>query len=271
MQSYFFIPASRLKNFIKIKQSKPNFIIIDFEDAIVEKEIGVYFEELRNIKNYESYWYRLPVRKDFNDDIDLKYIKKFRNSGISSIVLPKVKSANELKHICQKFQDLQFIVLIEHPKLLLEIRYVLMKNYESLHNIKALALGSHDLTTFLNAKHQEQQLDYPRKELLYTAKAYNLLAIDIASMEIFNSKVFNDEVKSGIDNGYDAKFVIHPNQLKWLRSHNQIDIDINWAKSVLLELPKGYSGEDFAPFVLNKQVIERPHALKALEILKNNK
>lgn len=271
MQSYFFIPASRLDNFTKIKKSKPNFVIIDFEDAIIEKDIDIYFKELHHIKDYQSYWYRLPIRNDFHNDIDLKYIRKFIDKGINLIVLPKLKSAAELRGICEEFQDIKFIVLIEHPKLLLEMRFALMMdNYKNLKNIIGLALGSHDLTTFLNAKHEEEQLDYPRKELLYLAKAYDFVAIDIASMEIFDQEKFNREVKNGIDNGYDAKFIIHPKQLEWLKTNKQNEKDTFWAKNVLSKLPQDYNGEDFAPFVFNKEVIEKPHAIKALEILKKN-
>ncbi|WP_334058716.1 aldolase/citrate lyase family protein [Polaribacter sp. P097] len=271
MQSYFFIPASRLQNLKKIKKSKPNFIIIDFEDAIIEKDIDIYFKELHLIENHQSYWYRLPVRSDFDNDVDLKYIQKFKDNGINLIILPKLKSAAELITICEKFQDIKFIVLIEHPKLLLEMRFALMMDYnKNLKNIIGLALGSHDLTTFLNAKHEENQLDYPRKELLYIAKAYDFVAIDIASMEIFNKEKFNNEVKNGIDNGYNAKFIIHPKQLEWLKTNKQNEEDTFWAKNILSKLPENYNGEDFAPFVFNKEVIEKPHALKALEILKKN-
>ena len=38
----------------------------------------------------------------------------------------------------------------------------------------------------------------------------------------------------------------------------------------LQKLPKNYAGEDIAPFVLDKEVIEKPHAIKAMEIVKKH-
>lgn len=271
MKSYFFIPASRLRNIKNIQRLNPDSTIIDFEDAILGKDIDNYFKEIKDISNFDSYWFRLPIRNDFKDEVDLSYVQKFTNIGIKFIVLPKIKTAAELINICNEFKNTKFIILIEHPRLLLEMRYILMNNISVLKNIVGLGMGSHDLTTFLSAKHEEEQLDYPRKEVLYIAKAYNFLAIDIASMEIFDKTNFIKEVEYGKDNGYDAKFIIHPRQLSWLKNNVKNESKtLNWAISVLDKLPKNYAGEDVAPFVLNNEVIEKPHAIKALEIIKKH-
>src|SRR5690606_31444573 len=129
----------------------------------------------------------------------------------------------------------------------------------------------HDLMTFINAKHTLKQLDYPRKELLYIAKAYMLEAIDIASMNIYSLQSFTDEIVYAEDNGYDGKFIIHPTQLSWFKEKVGKDaLLIKWAKSVLDHLPKNYNGESIEPFILNQEVIEKPHALRALDILRRH-
>ena len=271
MKSFFFIPASRLQNISKIRSLGPDNIIIDFEDAILEEEIDTYFEQLKALINIESNWFRLPVRKGFKDELNLKYIEKFASIGVKFVILPKLKTVSELLTICRAFQSINFIILIEHPRLLLEMRQVLMNDMDALKNILGLGIGSHDLTTILHAKHKKEQLDYPRKEVLYLAKAYDLLAIDIASMDIFNKSSFDEEIEYGKDNGYDAKFIIHPKQLLWFQKNIQNQQNsLVWARKVLQKLPKNYAGEDIAPFVLDKEVIEKPHAIKAMEIVKKH-
>ena len=270
MKSFFFIPASRLQNISKIRSLGPDNIIIDFEDAILAEEIDTYFEQLKALTNIESNWFRLPVRKGFKDELNLKYIEKFTSIGLK-FVLPKLKTVSELLTICRAFQSINFIILIEHPRLLLEMRQALMNNMDALKNIIGLGIGSHDLTTILHAKHGKEQLDYPRKEVLYLAKAYDLLAIDIASMDIFDKSSFDEEIDYGKDNGYDAKFIIHPKQLLWFQKNIQNQQNsLVWARKVLQKLPKNYAGEDIAPFVLDKEVIEKPHAIKAMEIVKKH-
>jgi len=271
MQSYFFIPASRLHKLSDIKKSYVDEIIIDFEDAILSSNIDTYFNQLNTVTNLSSYWFRVPLRAGFEDELNLTYIERFKNIGVQLMVLPKIKSAAELITIISTFKTLKFIILIEHPRLLLEIQQVFMNEEALLKSIIGIGMGSHDLMTFLKAKHTLAQLDYPRKTLLYLAKAYHLQAIDIASMNVFNENEFTEEIKYAQDNGYDGKFLIHPTQLDWFKNQTQQDnILLDWAKNVLQHLPKNYNGESVVPFILNEEVIEKPHALKALEIIRTH-
>lgn len=271
MNSYFFVPASRLHKIEDIQNLEPNNIIIDFEDAILSSDMETYFKKLESIKDIALNWFRIPLRSDFNEDINLKYIDEFISIGVNSIVLPKLKSIAELVQIVEKYKRIRIIVLIEHPRLLIELRNSYLKHLDVFQAIVGIGLGSHDLMTFMNAKHIEEQLDYPRREVLYLAKAYGIEAIDIACMEISNKETFIKEFVYGQDSGFDAKFLIHPIQLKWF--DNQIKLDptsLVWAKNIMKYLPDNYNGEDISPFVLDGEVIEKPHALKALQIMKKH-
>ena len=271
MKSYFFIPASKLKKTHDIKKLMVDEIIIDFEDAIISTKRDTYFEILKTRSNIKNYWFRVPLRNAFNDQINIDFIKELNSIGAIKIVLPKLKSAQELLDIINDFCKNKFIVLIEHPRLLIEIKDLITQNPLVLKSIYGIGLGSHDLMSFLEAKHCESQLDYPRKQVLYIAKAYGLIAIDIASMNIFDEQEFVAELKYGSDNGYDGKFLIHPNQLDWLINHIKNDTEqLKWAKRIVSKLPEGYNGGSIAPFILDKQVVEKPHVLKALDIIKKN-
>ena len=90
MKSYFFIPASRLRKLGAIKESAPDAIIIDFEDAILSEDINSFFEDLKGIPNIIDNWFRVPVRNDFKEPINLHYLQKFSDFGIELIVLPKI-------------------------------------------------------------------------------------------------------------------------------------------------------------------------------------
>lgn len=270
LDSYFFIPASRLNKLEKILKYSPDNIIIDFEDSILAENIEVFFKELKNISNISSYWFRIPLRNNFDEELNLKYIEEFYKFGVKNIILPKIKSSSELNTIIGIYGELKFIILIEHPRLLLELQNELMQNSMIEKSIYGIGLGSHDLMTYLNSEHTPKQLDYPRKKVLYLAKAYNLQAIDIASMDVFSKESFIDEVRYAIENGYDAKFLIHPKQLEWFKEETGQDEELfRWAKNVVAHLPENYSGESIEPFILNEEVIEKPHAVRALRIIRN--
>jgi len=272
LKSYFFLPASRLHKLTDIKKANVDEVIIDFEDAILSSEIDKYFNKLESIENITSYWFRIPLRTQFKEEISIDYINKFKSIGVKYMVLPKIKAGSELINIIKQFKDLKFILLIEHPRLLLEIQNILMYNKYVLKSVLGIGIGSHDLMTFLKAKHNLEQLNYPRKQLLYIAKAYGLVSIDIASMNVYDEKAFVEEVKYGLDNGFDGKFLIHPTQLKWFQNQLLSDkVLLGWAKNVINHLPDNYNGESIAPFILNDEVIEKPHALRALEIIRKYK
>src|SRR5699024_8089442 len=101
--------------------------------------------ELKDIRNVASNWFRIPVRSDFNKDLDLKYIEKFKSIGVNAMVLPKLKSAAELLQVVEKYKTIKFIVLIEHPRLLIEFKSVYLKHPGVFQSVVGVGLGSHDL------------------------------------------------------------------------------------------------------------------------------
>ena len=119
MKSYFFIPATRLRKISAIQKAGADFTIIDFEDAILKADIGILFDEMINFCEVKDSWFRIPVRNSFEENLDLEYIDKFKAIGVKKIVVPKLKCTAELITIIEMYKDLKFIILIEHPKLLL--------------------------------------------------------------------------------------------------------------------------------------------------------
>ena len=270
MKSYFFVPASKLHKLSDINKIGINETIIDFEDAILSIDREKYLKEFSKIENFKDYWIRVPVRENFKDAINIAFLEKAYRLGIRNVVLPKITSTKELVDVMSPFLKSNFLLLIEHPKMLIEIKDIFLNHQEIAQSIKGLGLGSHDLMTFLGAKHDYPQLDYPRKEMLYLAKAYDIEAIDIASMNINDEISFVKEIEHAVINGYDGKFLIHPKQFNWMKTETKTSKEnIIWAKKIVSKLPKNYDGVSIEPFVLNKQVIEKPHIIKALEILKN--
>lgn len=268
MKSFFFVPASKLTKIPGLSEIGINNIIIDFEDSILSTEKERYLNEFKKIKNFHEFWIRIPVREKFEDEIDLTFLTQVYKLGVKKFVLPKIKSSNELVNLVHTLSKANFLVLVEHPRLLIELKNIFLNKPQIVKSIIGLGLGSHDLMTFLGADHDYSQLDYPRKKILYLAKAYGLIAIDIASMNINHKKDFIEEIEYAIMNGFDGKFIIHPNQFNWMKTKTELTKEkLFWARNILSKLPKNYDGGSIEPFVLDDEIIEKPHVLKALEIL----
>lgn len=273
MESFFFVPANRLNKLDLVDKLNLDNVIIDFEDSIISEQRETSFKKLLSFNNFQSFWLRIPLRGSFESHLETDFLKKVYSSGIRKIVLPKVLNSKELLSILEMFQDVTFLILVEHPRLLIELKDFLSKNESFKKNIYAVGLGSHDLMAFMNTKHELTQLEYPRKKLQYIAKAYDLKAIDIASMNISDQDAFRNEIHYAINNGFDGKFLIHPIQYEWMKSTLiEKKEDMDWAKKIIAQLPNDYNPDgsniDINPFVLDGEVIEKPHIIKAFKIFK---
>jgi len=272
MRTYFFVPAAKFDKVRKIETLNVDEIIIDFEDAILKGDRQSYLREVVNDIHYLKYWYRTPLRSNDGTELDFSFLSQLLSSDISKVVLPKLNSAMELKQTLDFIGSLNknchCIVLIEHPRLLIEMG-TLLSNSKYSGQIIAVGIGSHDLMNVLGAEHTSEQIFYPRMQVLYLAKAYKKEAIDIASMNIDNIQAFQEELHFGLESGYDAKFLIHPRQLAWLQNFDLIRTrQLAWANKILAGLPEDHQGEDVEPYILDGQVIEKPHVVKAKEIIK---
>lgn len=272
MEAFFFIPASKLMNFSFVQSLGVEEIIIDFEDAIIKSQRSQFFKQLEEgHPKYCKCWVRVPVYDENSAQFDFGFIDQFVACGYSRFVLPKLTSSQAFlsvaKHLLQDNPSIEIILLVEHPRLLIELKEVLQSPYEK--SIVGLALGSHDLLSMMGAEHSPEQAYFPRMQVLYGCKAYGKISIDIASMNIGDKERFDQEVESGVLSGYDAKFILHPKQLTWLKENKVIELRaIDWANRIITALPGGLADSNVEPFILGGDIIEKPHIEKAISIIK---
>jgi citrate lyase beta subunit len=275
MDTYFFVPATKINKVPSIKELGVDEIIIDFEDAILEEDRGKLLLEVKEIAGYRDLWYRVPVHHEAdNPRLDLRLLMEFLDLDVRRFIIPKLASKGELERLSYSLKnsnDVEIILLVEHPRLLVELPQIL-QNVELDRLIVGVGMGSHDLMTFIGSEHTPKHFYYPRMKTLYLAKAYGKCALDIASMNISNQEAFEEEVLFGMEHGFDAKFIIHPKQYDWLSHFDALKVSkITWASRIVAALPEGFQGKDIETFVLEGQIIEKPHVEKALSILKKYK
>lgn len=268
MNSYFFIPASKLHKLESIKNLGVDHIIIDFEDSMLEKDRWSALEEVKRLKDYRDYWYRIPFRNKFEDEINLDYLTLFTNMGINLLVFPKLKDKAEIIKISEHLNNqIRCILLVEHPRLLFDLELIIRDKAPHI-DFHGLGLGSHDLTSIMNMANNKFVLDYPKIYLAYLSKAFNFESIDVASMELKDSLPFKNEIYDAQELAYNGKFIIHPIQVEWLKDIiGYKATDIQWAQEIVNALPVGYNVNDIEPFVINGKIIEKMHIKNALKIL----
>lgn len=270
MESFFFIPGDKLFNISKIKNLGVDEIIIDLEDAIkVSDRENIISELISNYETHNEFYVRIPLYETSNGEIDTHVLMKLLKRGYNKFVFPKVASFEDFTVLFNSFKDysLKIILLVETPRLLLEARDLLLKYKDY---FSGIAVGSHDFMNIIGGEHSLKNLEFFRLQILYLARMINIKAIDIASMEIKETKSIIEEIMDGIHKGFDAKLFIHPKQIKTFKS---IDFytteELVWAHKVrnAIKQVRGVKGE-FNPIIIDGEVIEKPH-LKRAEIILN--
>ena len=142
---------------------------------------------------------------------------------------------------------------------------------ERLINITGVGFGSHDYCNVMQIKPTPKNLYYARNQILLMARAYNITAVDIISMETEREDVFIEEALDGFEMGYRDKFILHPVQLEWLGHVNYYtDEEVNDAINIhgkILEAKK--LGTSI--IVVDGQAYEKPHIQRIQTIVEWSK
>ena len=138
-------------------------------------------------------------------------------------------------------------------------------------NITGITLGSHDYTNVVGMKHTTHYLYFARNYVLNVAKAFDLMAIDIASMNINDDEEFSNECLDAFNMGYDAKFVLHPQQLEVLKKTEYFNQEEVESALEIYEEIKTVDLDQFSVIKLNGKLYEKPHLKRIMKIVEWNK
>lgn len=269
MKSYFFVPGNNIRFIEKTLSFESNNFIIDLEDGIYNKSIENSVNNILNLLPPLSFYIRISY--DIYQNISqLNYLKKLLLQGYHRFIIPKINSVNDFNKIFYFLhdlsisrEDLDFIILVENPSVLLELQDILQTD-----SIKGVGFGSHDYCSTIGMKHTYTNIYWARMEVLNIGKAMKKEVIDIASMNITNETEFIEECKTGFNMGFDAKFIIHPWQLKIFNSiHYYSDEEIKFAKSVKDYIDKIGGIDKFSIANIKGKVVEKAHLKEINRIL----
>ena len=199
MQSYFFIPGTRLQKIPDIQNLKVSQIIIDIEDAVRFSEREIILEKLVSNQSYRNLYIRIPLYNE-KQELDTSFFIELYQEGFRKFIFPKIQSAIDFDTIISgnDFQELQVVLLVESARFLLEVKDVLTK-YKNV--FSGIGLGSHDFMAEIGGLHDLKNLEYARQHILYLARMSKITAIDIASMELNNQSSLEQEILDGVQKG----------------------------------------------------------------------
>jgi citrate lyase beta subunit len=265
MKSYFFIPANNKKFLEKISDIGSNEIILELEDGIPSNDIHLAISLIKDINAKENLWIR--PRIDFIID-NRTLLEHLLDLGFKKIILPKICGKTQFDEVAKtikQYQGLKIILLVEYPRLLLELENVL-KDYK----VYGLAFGMHDFAREFGVKPNYSVFSHYTKQILLISKAYGVKYIDSPSMKLSDGSrdQFEEELLDLKKIGADGKFIIHPRQLEWFNKFSlYTEEEINWAKNISNQTNIYGETNDHATFVIDGEIVEKPHIELAIKIL----
>src|SRR5699024_9351984 len=107
MESYFFVPGTRLHKIKDIQRLNVSQIIIDLEDAVKFSERRQIIEQLKSNLEYKKIYVRVPL---YNEKMELEtsFFKELYDYGYKKFVFPKIQKASDFYKIIseKKYADL---------------------------------------------------------------------------------------------------------------------------------------------------------------------
>lgn len=276
LKTFFFIPSDKEKFVRNVSSIDADCFVFDLEDAVAKNEAKACLERLNRLELHDNYYVR--PRIEFNDGNipNLKILNELIDIGFRKFLIPKVSKLDELKYVQKvlmldenyEFENNQFILLVENPLCLMNLKEIITSK---IINITGITLGSHDYTNVVGMKHTSHYLSFARNYVLNVAKAYDLIAIDIASMNISDEEGFSNECLDAFNMGYDAKFVLHPQQLEVLKKTEYFyQEEVKNALEIYEEI-KTMDLDKFSVIKVNGKLYERPHLKRIMKIVEWNK
>ena len=276
LKTFFFIPSDKEKFVRNVSSIDADCFVFDLEDAVAKNEAKACLERLNRLELHDNYYVR--PRIEFNDGNipNLKILNELIDIGFRKFLIPKVSKLDELKYVQKvlmldenyEFENNQFILLVENPLCLMNLKEIITSK---IINITGITLGSHDYTNVVGMKHTSHYLSFARNYVLNVAKAYDLIAIDIASMNISDEEGFSNECMDAFNMGYDAKFVLHPQQLEVLKKTEYFyQEEVKNALEIYEEI-KTMDLDKFSVIKVNGKLYERPHLKRIMKIVEWNK
>jgi citrate lyase subunit beta/citryl-CoA lyase len=141
--------------------------------------------------------------------------------------------------------------------------------------VTALIFGAADFCAEVGCKPAADQwsLLYASSRLILAARSAQVVAIDAPYMKLDDPVGLEQNVRRARELGFDGKSAIHPAQVAVINSCFSPDLaEVRWARSVVAALSASNGQEiDQGASVLNGELVEAPHLLRAQRILETAK
>ncbi|MGI6393088.1 MAG: HpcH/HpaI aldolase/citrate lyase family protein [Candidatus Izemoplasmatales bacterium] len=275
MRSFLFVPGNNPSMIQNADVFDADVVIFDLEDSVHAGEK----DNARNLlSDYLSQNPMLPkkiaIRINAPDspfyEADLLSMV---SDKIDFIVFPKASVQTtqklgsdlfQLEQIKQMEKKIDIIPIIELASSLVEASKI-----ASASRVRALLFGAEDYCSDLEIKRtlSGEALFYPRSVIAVACKAYGLIAIDTPFTDVRDDIGLEQDAKTAVLLGLNAKAAIHPRQIQIInRIFSPQQDQLDWALKVI-EAEKIANKKGLGVFSLDGKMIDKPIIERARKTL----
>ncbi len=235
-RSRLYLPGNTPKLALNAGIHKPDGVILDLEDSVAPtKKFEAAILVRNTLRSVDFYGAERMVRINQVpkglDDLD--YIVPH---NVNLILIPKCESAEQIKLVNKKIEEISKKKKVENPIYLMPIiesALGVMKSYEIAtvaENVVALAIGLEDYTADLGTQRTKEGKEtfFARCQIVNAAKAAGIQAIDSVFSDVSDMEALKQNVLESKNLGFDGMGCIHPRQIKIIHEYfapNNIEIE----------------------------------------------
>lgn len=258
LDSYFFIPADKERFIAKMDTLKSDFFVIDLEDSVSINNKQMAYDNAIKLTHEDNFFFRAPIFNNIYSEGQLKELISHYNG---QIVIPKIKSPSDFEKVLSIVGNgsLKSIILVENPTSFVFIKDILLMYNKYIYGV---GFGSHDFCSIMGMKHELKNLIHYKKELLLVAKAFDKIYIDTVDTNLNDLNAFKEECIFAFENGAEGKVIIHPDQLKEMKSIKYLsNLEIEKIYKVYNEI-KNLNLNAIDIIKLDGEIYEMPHIIR---------
>jgi citrate lyase subunit beta/citryl-CoA lyase len=272
-RSVLYMPGSNVRALEKAKTLLADGLILDLEDAVAPDAKEQARRQVCEAVKGGGYGMReLVVRVNgLATPWGYEDIAAASRSGCHAILLPKVESADAIRHMEAIMrangapEEMAIWAMMETPRSVLSSEQIAA----STPRMQCLVMGTSDLAKELDCAHTRERLPFITSLglCLLAARAYGLTILDGVYLDLKDDAGFEFACLQGAEMGFDGKTLIHPNQLGICNKvFTPRPEDVEWSRKIIAaHADAAARGEGVA--VVDGKLIENLHVESAKRLV----
>ncbi|HYN38272.1 MAG TPA: CoA ester lyase, partial [Rhodospirillales bacterium] len=218
-RSVLYMPGSNVRALEKARSLPADGLILDLEDAVAPDAKDIARRQVCQAVKDGGYGLREVIVRVNGLATPWGYedIAQASRSGADAILLPKVESADAIRHMEAIMRangapdHMAIWAMMETPRSVLASEQIA----SSTPRMQCLVMGTSDLAKELDCAHTRERLPFITSLglCLLAARAYSLAVLDGVYLDLKDEPGFDFACRQGAEMGFDGKTLIHPNQV----------------------------------------------------------